>query len=110
MSEHDPADCHVCGKHAIGLGIGFTNPRDKDPRWLCAECALIVEDIRKVKRMDVYELRARQGGLDAAAPLVDEFGPDLSTWEEDQILIFCGTIWDGCAAELRRLIREDAPF
>jgi hypothetical protein len=106
--EHIPADCHFCGKHAIGLGIGSNA---KDPRWLCAECSLILEDFKKIKRADAYEIRARQGGMAAAGPLVEEWGSDLAEWSEEQVLKFCGTIWDGCAAELRRLVRNnDAPF
>jgi hypothetical protein len=106
--EHIPADCHFCGKHAIGLGIG---PNPKDPRWLCAECSLILEDFKKIKRADAYEIRARQGGMAAAGPLVEEWGSDLAEWSEEQVLMFCGTIWDGCAAELRRLVRDgSAPF
>ncbi|RWN51411.1 MAG: hypothetical protein EOS04_24380 [Mesorhizobium sp.] len=111
IDEHTPADCHFCGKHAIGIGIGFTSQRDKDPKWLCAECGLILEDFKRIKRVDAYELRARQGGMDAAGPLVEEWGADLSEWTEEQVLMFCGRIWDGCAAELRRLVREQAvPF
>ena len=106
----DPADCHVCGKHATGIGIGFTTPRDKDPRWLCVECSLMIEDIKRVKRMDAYELAARAGGMDAAGPLVEEFGTDLGAWSEEQVLFFCGRIWDGCADRLRQLIRTEAPF
>lgn len=108
--NHTPADCHLCHRHAIGIGIGFTNRNDTDPRWLCAECALIIEDIRRIKRMDAYELRARAGGMEAAGPLVEEFGADLGEWSEEQVLMFCGAIWEGCALELRRLIRTEAPF
>lgn len=46
MSKHDPADCHVCGRHAVGVGVGPTRASSEDPRWLCAECALLVEHIR----------------------------------------------------------------
>lgn len=110
-TNDEPADCHICGKHATGIGLGFTNPRDKDPRWICAECVPLLEQIRMIRRMDPFELKARSGGLEAAAPLVEEFGPDLSAWDEEQALRFCGAVWDGCARELRRLIRNgDAPF
>lgn len=109
-TNHDPADCHVCGRHATGIGIGFQG-RDPNPRWLCTECALILEHIRNVKRMDPYELRARAGGMEAAAPLIDEFGSDLSEWTEEQAMRLCGAIWKGCADELRRLIMDgEAPF
>lgn len=105
---HDPADCHVCGMHAIGIGFSARNP--EDVRWLCAECSLILDDIKRIKRMDAYELRARSGGMDAAGPLVEEWGADLGEWSEEQVLQFCGVVWKGCANELRRLIRTEAPF
>lgn len=104
---HTPADCHVCGRHAIGVGI---HQRDGN-RWLCRECADIVEYVRSAKRLDAYELKARAGGVEAAAPLVQEYGPRLDEWEEEQVLMFCGAIWRGCADELRRLIKSgEAPF
>jgi len=108
--NHDPADCWWCGQRATGIGIGFTTARDTDPRWLCMDCAPLAEDIRRVKRPDAYKLKARAGGMDAAGPLVEEWGTDLGEWSEEQVLMFCGRIWDGCAAELRRLIRTEAPF
>jgi hypothetical protein len=109
QANNDPACCHVCGRHAIGVGIG--GPRDADPRFLCAECVQLIEQIRRVRRFDPYELEARAGGMDAAADLVDEFGPDLSQWDEDQVLMFCGAIWRGCADRLREIVRDGtAPF
>lgn len=111
MAEHDPADCHVCGRRATGIGIGFAHSRDKDPRWLCEECALILEHIKDVRRMDPYELKAREGGMDAAGPLIEEYGSDLAEWSEEQVLMFCGTVWRGCADRLRELIRAgEAPW
>lgn len=110
IAPHTPADCHVCGMHAQGVGF---EPKRKgeEPRWLCGECLLIIEDIRRMKRPDPYELKARAGGMEAAGPLVEQWGSDLGEWDEEQVLQFCGTIWKGCAAEMRRLIREgEAPF
>lgn len=111
VDDTTPSACHVCGRRATGIGIGFSSPRDKDPRWLCTECALILEHIRNVKRMDPYELRARAGGMEAAAPLIEEWGTDLGEYTEEQALRLCGAIWKGCADELRRLIRDgEAPW
>lgn len=110
-TNDEPADCAICGMHAIGVGLGFTHSRDKDPRWICAECALIVEDIRKVKRMDAFELKAREGGMDAGGPYIEQYGSDLSEWSEDQALQFVGAVWRGCATRIRELIRgNEAPF
>lgn len=103
-----PAVCWNCGHHATGLGIG---KEAKEPKYLCGECVLIAEYIKNVRRPDIYEMQARKGGMDAAGPLVAEFGPDLSAWEEEQVLRFCGAIWRGCADRLRELVRDgEAPF
>ena len=105
-----PAVCNCCGRHAVGIGIGLSKPTD-DPRYLCKECVLLVEQIKNMRRPDLYEMQARKGGMDAAAGLVEEFGSDLANWEEEQILRFVGAIWFGCADRLRELVRDGhAPF
>jgi hypothetical protein len=112
-STHSTQDnvCHVCGFTGCGVGIGFTHSRDKDPKWLCVECALIIEDIKKVKRMDAYELRAREGGVEAAAQVIEAYGTCLDEYTDEQAAMLAGAIWKGCAARLRELIRgEGAPF
>jgi hypothetical protein len=105
--EHDPADC-ICGRRAIGIGI---DRRGSSPQWLCHECSLLIEDIKRIRRFDPYEIKAREGGMEAAGPLVEEFGSDLAEWTEEQVLLFCGVVWKGCADRLRHLVRAgDAPF
>lgn len=102
-----PAVCNCCGRHAIGIGIGIKD----DPRYLCQECVLLIEQIKRVRRFDPYEMQARMGGMEAAGPLVDEFGSDLADWSEEQVLMFCGAIWKGCADRLRDVIgKGEAPF
>jgi hypothetical protein len=106
--NHDPTTCYICTRHAVGIGIGNAA---RDPQWICAECALDLERLRNAKRPSAYELRAREGGMEAAAPLVAEYGPDLSQWEEEQVLAFVGAVWVGCADRLRELItNKEAPF
>ncbi|MFC5584459.1 DUF6511 domain-containing protein [Nitratireductor kimnyeongensis] len=69
------------------------------------------DDLSRIKRPTAYELKAREGGMAAAAPLVKEFGPNLSQWSEEQVLLFVGAVWKGCADRLRELIKEsEAPF
>lgn len=111
MSEHDPATCYVCTRHAIGVGVGFTSPRDKDPKYLCKECLMAIDDLTRIKRPTAYELAARAGGMEAAAPLIEEYGTDLGEYTEEQALMLCGAIWSGCADRMRDLVRENAaPF
>jgi hypothetical protein len=107
QDNHDPADCHVCGKHAVGIGIGNA----KDPRYLCTECLLILERIKEVRRFDPYELKAREGGMEAAGDFIAANGSDLGEYTEEQALMLCGVIWKGCADRIRSLIRNsEAPF
>lgn len=101
-----PSACHVCGRHAIGISA-----HDNPPRWLCRECVDIIDRIRSVKRLDAYELKARAGGMEAAAGVIEQYGTDLGAYDEHQALELCGIIWRGCADEMRRLIKEgSAPF
>lgn len=103
----DPTTCYVCTRHAIATGIGTP----ADPRYLCKECIMSIDDLRKIKRPSAYELMARKGGVEAAAPLVAEFGSDLALWDETQVEMFVGAVWKGCADRLRELVRDgSAPF
>lgn len=100
----NPEVCY-CGRQAVGLGIG--NP----VQWLCAECSLMIDEIKRVRRPSAYELQARHGGMEAAGELLDEFGTDLAAWDEAQVLRFVGACWKGTADRLRELVREGgAPF
>lgn len=107
MSEHDPTTCYICTRQADGLGLSPKPPYN----WICRECAVTIDDLSRVKRPSAYELQARQGGVDAAAPLVAEYGADLSQWDETQVELFVGAVWKGCADRLRDLVKEgSAPF
>lgn len=107
----DPSACHFCGERASGVGVGFTSPRDKDPKWVCVACSLMLEDFRRVRRIDPYSLKAREGGMEAAGAYIERYGADLSEYTEEQALMLCGAIWKGCADRLRALVRNgDAPF
>ncbi len=60
-----PDQCHVCFRHAVGLGV----QEHKEPiRWLCKECADIAEHIRSRRRLDPYELRALDAGVSQSVP------------------------------------------
>ena len=75
------------------------------------DCVPIAEDIRRVRRPDAYKLKARRGGVEAAASLLEEFGTELSEWTEEQADMLAGVMWDGCSRRLRELVRNnDAPF
>ena len=107
----DPV-CHVCSTaRSIGIGIGFTNSRDKDPKWLCAECSLIIEDIRKIKRMDAYELRALENVDEIAGDFAAEHGTDMAAMDDLTRRMLWKTVVQGYGNALREGIRNhDAPF
>lgn len=106
-----PTACHICGFHATGIGLGLVG-RDKDPQWICAPCSLLIEDIRKVKRMDAYEIKAIEMVDDLAGEFCAELGrTDMAEMSELERRMLWKTVWKGCAESLRGLIRSNgAPF
>ena len=106
----DPV-CHVCGvEKSIGIGIGFTSNKDKDPRWVCAECSLILEDIRRIKRMDAYEHAALTAVDAIAGDFAAEHGTDMAQMDELTRRMLWKTIVQGYGNALRAEIREGVPF
>jgi len=107
-TTNDPADC-ICGRHAIGLGIDL--PR-QPPLWLCTECSYLMEEIKRIRRFDPYELKALDGGVEAVGAYLESIGKtELSEFDELERRMLVKAAWQGCADELRRLIRNgEAPF
>lgn len=110
-ADHDPADCYYCGERAVGLGVGFTTSRDKDPKWICIPCSMLLDDYKRVNDLDAYRKKAREGGVEAAAPVIAAYGSHLEEYTDEQAAELAGVIWAGCAGRMRELIRNgDAPF
>jgi hypothetical protein len=109
---HEPTNCAVCQTgRAIGIGIGFTSSKDKDPRWVCVDCSLIIEDIRRVKRMDAYEHAALTAIDGLAADYAASIGrTDIAEFEEIERRMFWKAIVQGYGNALRDAIRNEAPF
>jgi hypothetical protein len=107
---HAPDICHVCGDKAIGIGIGFTHNRDRDPRWICADCSLIIEDIKRVKRMDAYQLRALDKVDDIAGEFAADHGTDMAAMDDVTRRMLWKTVVQGYGNALRAAIRDSAPF
>lgn len=107
-----PTTCHICSRHALGIGLGFTHSRDKDPRWICHECALIIEDIRRVKNFDAFELKALDGAVDAVGVYLESLGKtELADFDELEQRMLCKAAVAGFGDRLRAIIRGDnAPF
>lgn len=106
-----PTICRVCARRAVGIGIGFAHQGDKDAGFLCGECVLLIEELRKVRRLDVYELRALDFGVEAVGDYIATHGiTDLSHFDELMQRMLVKSAWAGCADGLRKLVRDEAPF
>ena len=112
--DHNPTACHVCQRHAIGLGI-HRKPEFKDDngiRWLCGECAMLAEQIQSIRRLDPYEVKALDGGVDAVGEYLAEIGKtELSEFDELERAMMIKAAVLGYGKRLRALIREgEVPF
>lgn len=111
MQPEEPTNCAICTTgRAIGIGVGFTHSRDKDPRWLCVDCSMLIEDIRKIKRMDAYELRALDKVDEIAGDYAAEHGTDMAAMDDLTRRMLWKTVVQGYGNALRDAIRKEAPF
>lgn len=103
-----PTVCHCCGRRAIGIGMA----QKGDPQYVCGECILLVEELRKVRRLDLYELAALDGGVDAVGEYIAQKGiTDLAFMDELDQRLIVKAAWMGSVDRLRKLLREgSAPF
>lgn len=110
--EHgNPTVCRVCSMRASGVGVGYTNKHDKDPGYLCIECAALLETVRDMRRFDVYELKALDGCLEELGAIIDERGiSDLNHFDELDAKMLCKRIVMAFGDTLRRLLRSETPF
>lgn len=107
-TKQDPSVCHVCGRHAIGIGIGD----HKDPRYLCRECLTLIERIRSVRRFDPYEEKAIDGAVDAVGDYLAEIDKtELADFNEAQRRGLVRVAVQGFGDSLRNLLESGiAPF
>lgn len=112
LPNGDPTTCHVCSRHAVGVGLGLTSRTDKDPRYLCGECVLLIERIREVRRFDPYELKALESVDEIAGEYCGSLGQtDMAEMSEEERRLLWRTVVQGFGDGLRRLISEgSAPF
>ncbi|MBY5553739.1 hypothetical protein J0664_05990 [Rhizobium leguminosarum] len=104
----DPTTCFCCGMRAVALGI---NPKPGDPQYLCRRCIVAIDDYKKIRRLDEFELDALDGGVDAVGEYIEQrgLGPDLSLYDELDQRMLVKAAWEGCARGLRAALKE-APF
>lgn len=107
-TKQDPTVCHVCGRHAQGVGIGKL---PGDPRYLCSECLLLIERIRSVRRFDPYEERALNGAVDAVGDYVSTINKtELADFDEIERRGLVRAAVVGFGDSLRRVLEEGIPF
>ncbi|MBB4235064.1 DUF6511 domain-containing protein [Rhizobium esperanzae] len=105
----DPTTCFCCGMRAVALGV---NPNPKgDPQYLCRRCIVAIDDYKKIRRLDDYELAALDGGVDAVGEWIAErgIGTELSVYDELDQRMLVKAAWEGCARALRAALAS-APF
>lgn len=113
--EHgNPTVCRVCSMRAFGVGVGtpaHRDPAQRDPGYLCIECAALIETVRDMRRFDVYELKALDGCLEELGAIIDERGiSDLNHFDELDAKMLCKRIVMAFGDTLRRLLRDEVPF
>src|SRR5690349_6383505 len=106
--NHDPDACHVCGRHALGNGVG----KHPDNRWLCAECLPLLEYVKDIRRWDAYEIKASELAGNDAGAYADSIGKtDMALMDDVEWMTFRNTMIRGFGKHIRYLIRNsEAPF
>ncbi len=104
----DPTTCFCCGMRAVALGI---NHQKADPHYICRRCIVAIDDYKKIRNLDAYELAALDGGVDAVGEWIAErgIGTELSVYDELDQRMLVKAAWEGCARRLREVLKE-APF
>lgn len=109
----NPTCCYVCGMRAVALGVNptYKKPTD-DPHFICKRCAMAIDDYKKIRRLDDFELQALDGGVDAVGEYLDGIGIyDLSLLDELGARMVVKAAWEGATSRLRKLLNEgSAPF
>jgi hypothetical protein len=111
----EPTCCHCCGRRSDNLGLGTDRLQKRakdDPRFVCAQCAIVVGRLSNTRRLDMFELRALDGAVDAVGDYLNTVGMyDLSLFDELQQRMLCKAAVQGFGDALRReLESSNAPF
>ncbi|MBB6299930.1 DUF6511 domain-containing protein [Rhizobium leucaenae] len=72
---------------------------------------MAIDDYKKIRRLDDYELAALDAGVDAVGEWIVQrgLGADLSLYDELDQRMLVKAAWEGCARGLRAALSE-APF
>ncbi|MDK4727451.1 hypothetical protein [Rhizobium phaseoli] len=108
-ADGNPTTCLCCGMRAVSLGV---NPNPKqDPGYLCKRCIVAIDDYKKIRRLDDFEIKALDAGVDAVGEWIAENGglTELAHYDELMQRLLVKAAWEGCARGLRAALAE-APF
>jgi len=99
--------CAVC-RRATGGPESVTVTTDKaHHRFCCLDCARL----HMTRKLDPDETAAALKGGEAAGAYLDRIGKsDLAALSEREWAEFCGTLYAGACAELRRVADDAIPF
>ncbi len=105
--DGNPTTCFCCGMRAVGIGVGA----GKDPGYLCKRCIVAIDDYKKIRRLDDFELSALDAGVDAVGEFIESKGnlTDLAHYDELDQRLLVKAAWEGCARGLREALKS-APF
>lgn len=108
----NPTTCFCCGMRAVGIGI---NPNAKqDPHYLCKRCIMAIDDYKRIRRLDDYEIKALDAGVDAVGEWISErglWGVLLEDYDELDRRMLVKAAWVGATEGLRKLLASgEAPF
>lgn len=99
--------CSICQvNRATGIGLSAKPPH----QWVCVECSLLIEDIRRIKRMDAYEHAALGRTDEIAGDYCADHGTDIAQMDELARRMLWKTVVQGYGNALRDAIREGVPF
>ncbi|WP_247750170.1 DUF6511 domain-containing protein [Rhizobium sp. 16-449-1b] len=70
-----------------------------------------INDYKKIRRLDDYELRALDAGVEAVGEWIADNGglTELAHYDELNQRLLVKAAWEGCARGLREALK-DAPF
>jgi hypothetical protein len=106
--HHQPADCWICHRTAIGIGVGSSG----SPKWLCVECAKTPAAFKKVTRLDPLEQRAIGDAGIEGGKYLDSIGEtDVAKLTKAQWVTFLKRVVLGFGTSIRQQVRSgEIPF
>lgn len=115
VDRTDPTTCAVCAREATGLGVCPRERRRSAIHWVCddPECIEIAQAAFDMKQDQFTRLEslAAGGGGAAGVEFLQQIGKsDIYQMNETEWYEFCRRFVAGYRKDLKRLLKEEAPF